>query len=92
LLIFWAWLEEIEGFIRLIRQFLERLFEIVPQKKSRNYAFLNAERLLGYPVKSLNIGTALVWTAYGRVGGNQRITFITDLVSAHGRGVFRPIT
>jgi hypothetical protein len=69
--LFRAWVEEIEGFIRLIWQF----FETIHHRKSRKYASLNAQRLLGYPVKSLNIGTASVWTAYGRVGGNQRITF-----------------
>jgi hypothetical protein len=67
-------MREIEGFIRLIWQFLEEFFETVQQEKSRKYASLNAKRLLGYPVKGPITGATLVWTAYGRMGGNQRIT------------------
>jgi hypothetical protein len=72
---------EIEDFIRLIWQFLEEFFEAVQQEKSRRYASLNAKRLLGYPVKSLNIGTALIWTAYGR-GRESTNNLLRDLVLA----------
>jgi hypothetical protein len=81
-------MREIESFIGRIWQFLEELFETIQQIKSRKYAFLNAKRFLGYPVKGLNIGTALVWTAYGRVGGNQQILALAGVYSGQLRGWF----
>jgi hypothetical protein len=55
----------------MLWQSIERFFESVQQKKSRKYASRNAERLYGYSFESLNIGTAPVWTAYGRAGGTN---------------------
>jgi hypothetical protein len=51
--------------------FIGGLLEAARQKKSRKYASLNAGRLPGNPSKSLNTGTAPVWTAYGREGSNE---------------------
>jgi hypothetical protein len=63
---FWGWMREIEGFIRLIWQLLERFFETVQQIKGRKYASWNVKRLLGYPVWYCLASAAPGWTACGR--------------------------
>jgi hypothetical protein len=82
----WIWIGELEAFLKFIWQFLERIFQYIQQRESRQYALQNTMRISGYPFKNLNTGTAPVWTAYGRAGGNQCTTW-SDFVFWHLAGV-----
>jgi hypothetical protein len=87
LLTFWGWIREINGFLGMLWQSIERFFEPVQQKKSRKYASRNAERLDGYPVEARNMGAAPVWTAYGRGGRDQQITMMYLVLALAGVGI-----